>query len=99
MGRTGVTNYVLWGLAALVLGLPLFAVPAAALLIGLCALGLTWWTRLWPEGLGVASGLSGALVLAGAVRGGAFDFVAAGLLLVASAVVLRVRLVAHASAE
>ena len=77
MGRAGITIFALWGLTALLLGLPMSGAPGAILGIGLCALALTWWTRAWPEGLGLATGGSAALVVAGAVRGEAFAFFAA----------------------
>ena len=99
MGRAGFTIFVLWGLTSLALSLPLFAVPSSTLVIGLCALAVTWWTRFSSEGLGVAVGCSCALVLAGMVEGEAFAWVAAGILLAAAGLVWRVRLAVRPAAE
>lgn len=100
MERVGLTNFVLWAIGALIIGVPLAGDTAAALVVGAGALGVAWWTRLWPEGLGVAAGISGAFVL-GAVSTLAFrdpgapSFVPGALLFAATWVVWRLRLGAY----
>lgn len=100
MERVGLTNFALWGLAALVVGIPLSLFGVPALVTGIGALAVAWWTRFWPEGLGVAAGSSVAVALMAtwAVTeraGGALDFIAAGLLFGATWVMWRVRLRAY----
>jgi hypothetical protein len=100
MERVGLTNFVLWAIATLVFGLLLVGDVAAVVVTGLCAFAVAWWTRFWPEGLGVAAGLSGACFIAGlwssgAGAGGTPFFITAGALFAATWVMWRVRLAAY----
>jgi hypothetical protein len=69
MARTGLTNFVAWAFAAFFLGYFLFGGTAMALVLGAGALALAWWTRYWPEALGIAAGTAGVLVVYGAFAG------------------------------
>jgi hypothetical protein len=108
MKRVGLTNFVLWALPALIVGFPLTWDTATGVAVAVGALGVAWRTRFWPEGLGVAAGISGAFLLGG-LWTVAFEhavappFITAGLLFAATWVMWRARLsayvAAHAGAE
>jgi hypothetical protein len=104
MERVGLTNFVLWAIGAFVLGFFPLGGVVGAVTIGVVALGVAWWTRFWPEGLGVAAGLAGACVPAGlwtsgSNGGGTPFFVAAGVLFVATWAMWRARLAAYVAAH
>ena len=90
MARTGVTNFVVWALATFFLGYFLLRGDAIALVVGAGALALAWWTRFWPEALGVAAGVAGVLVVYGLFAGS--GLVPAGALVAGTAFVWRRRI-------
>jgi hypothetical protein len=64
MGRTGLTNFVIWALATVLLAY--FLAPRDDLaLVALGSLGVAWLTRFWPEALGVAAGAATVLLFSG----------------------------------
>jgi hypothetical protein len=62
MARTGLTNFVVWALATFVVGFFAFSSVSTTLFIAAGSLALAWWTRFWPEALGVAAGLAGVFL-------------------------------------
>lgn len=66
MARTGLTNFVVWGLAAFFLGYLLSRGDETLLAVAAAALVVAWSTRFWPEGLGVAAGVLPLLLMGGA---------------------------------
>ena len=100
MKRVGLTNFVLWAIGPLVFGTIFGTDMEAVVVTGACALAIAWWTRFWPEGLGVAAGLSLECFLVGLSRSGndapsTLFFVIAGALFAATLVMWRVRLAAY----
>jgi hypothetical protein len=70
MGRTGLTNFVVWALAIVLIGF--FLAPRDDVAIVACAaLAVAWLTRFWPEALGVAAGAATLLLVSGLSLGGA----------------------------
>src|SRR3954468_4214863 len=63
MARTGLTNFVVWALATLLLGFVLFAGQSLLFVVGIAALAIAWLTRFWPEGLGVTAGIFPLLLM------------------------------------
>ena len=63
MARTGLTNFVAWALATAVVGFFAYRGLEMAFLVTAGALAVAWWTRFWPEALGVAAGVAGVLLL------------------------------------
>src|SRR4051794_32994220 len=64
MRRTGLTNFVIWALATVLLGY--FLAPRDDIFIVACAsLAVAWLTRFWPEALGGAAGGATLLLFSG----------------------------------
>jgi hypothetical protein len=61
MARTGLTNFVVWALTTFVFGYFLFGDPATMFVVVSVALWLAWSTPLWPEALGVSTGVAALL--------------------------------------
>jgi hypothetical protein len=100
MKRLALTNFVLWAIPGLAFGLMLAWDVVVFAFIGLCVLAVAWWTRFWPEALGVAAGMSGASLLAGLWTSGTNAgvtpyFIAAAVLFAVTWVTWRVRRAAH----
>jgi hypothetical protein len=69
MGRIGLTNFVIWALATVLLAV--FLAPRDDLaFVALGSLCVAWLTRFWPEALGVAVGAATVLLLSGLYLGG-----------------------------
>ena len=66
MARTGLTNFVVWALAAFMLGWVLFVGESFLFVAAIAALAIAWQTRFWPEGLGTAAGIVPLLLIQGA---------------------------------
>jgi hypothetical protein len=62
MARTGLTNFVVWALATWVFGFFFIAPDSTAFLLAAGALAVAWWTRFWPEALGLAAGVAAVLL-------------------------------------
>jgi hypothetical protein len=100
MKRVALNNFVLWAIPGLAFGLVFAWDVDAVAVIGLCALAVAWWTRFWPEALGVSAGLSAASLLAGLWISGTYAtptpyFIAAAVLFAVTWVTWRVRLAAY----
>lgn len=101
MARTGLTNFVVWALATAILGmLAARSFTGLAVLAG-GGLAVAWWTRFWPEGLGVAAGVAatqllyGLLSLATETSSSGGGLVFAAFVSAVTAVVWRLRLAAY----
>jgi hypothetical protein len=66
MARTGLTNLLVWALAAFFLGFVLSVRGETLLAVAAGALVVAWTTRFWPEGLGLAAGVVPLLLMTGA---------------------------------
>ena len=99
MARVGLTNFLLWGGAAVVFGTAGWFLPIPWHVVGFVALAVAWWTRFWPEGLGVAAGSAAALLLRGLWLpdhgDGDMVIIVSTVLLAATFVMWRVRLGAY----
>jgi hypothetical protein len=104
MARTGLTNFVAWAFATMFLGWALLGGVGGLVMLAAGGVAVAWWTRFWPEGLGVAAGVAGLLALNGLLSLGfdnsgadraAGEVLAAAIVAVVTAIVWRLRLDAY----
>jgi hypothetical protein len=104
MARTGLSNFVVWAIATMFLGWALARGMTGLVVLAAGGVAVAWWTRFWPEGLGVAAGVAAllaftwlqSLLLYDAVPDrGAGEIVVAAIVAAVTAVVWRLRLDAY----